>query len=105
MCVCGTIFSSPIALPFLNTSLAFTKVLEYRKPLIFRGLYISRINGKHRFRENYFRDMMNGQSGIFLEVPQSVCDAELCHSFDGLNFLSVEKLMYGPRVVLVFMIS
>ena len=28
----------------------------YRKALIFRGLYISRINGKTRFRESYFRE-------------------------------------------------
>ena len=28
----------------------------YRKALIFRGLYISRINGKIRFREKYFRE-------------------------------------------------
>ena len=39
---------------------------KYRKSLIFRGLYISRINGQHKFHEKYFRDMMNGQNGILL---------------------------------------
>ena len=58
---------------------------EYLKALMFCGLYILQINGKHRFRKKYFRDMMKGWSGFFLEVSQSVCDAELCRSFGDWN--------------------